>query len=186
MMLDLIARGIAVSTRRDPSGVESALRGVLMFPGRATRVGRGVEFVGKRNVLLGKGVVFYGSTYLNALGPHGRISIGDGTTIDRNCVLYGQGGLTIGSRCAIAAGVLIYSQSNQCADGAAVLAQPVRYAPVDIQDDVWIGAGAVVLPGVSIGRHAVVAAGAVVREDVAAGTIVAGVPAKSMRIRKFE
>jgi acetyltransferase-like isoleucine patch superfamily enzyme len=185
MMLSLIARGIAVTTGREYSGVESALRGMLMFPGTGARAGRGVEIVGKQNVHLGKHVVLYGSTYLNALGPHGRISIGDESRIDRNCVLYGQGGLTIGSRCAIAAGVLIYSQSNQCADGVAVLAQPVTYAPVEIQDDVWIGAGAVVLPGVSIGRHAVVAAGAVVRKDVPAGTIVAGVPARSTRIREF-
>jgi acetyltransferase-like isoleucine patch superfamily enzyme len=54
----------------------------------------------------------------------------------------------------------------------------VRVAPVDIGDDVWIGRGALVLPGVTIGDGAVVAAGAVVTKDVPAGSVVAGVPAK--------
>ena len=55
--------------------------------------------------------------------------------------------------------------------------QGVSTTPVVIGDDVWIGANAVVLPGVHIGRHVVVAAGAVVTRDVPDGCVVAGVPA---------
>jgi len=55
------------------------------------------------------------------------------------------------------------------------------FLPVHIEDNVWIGAGAVILPGVRIGRGSIVAAGAVVREDVPPGALVAGVPAKVKR-----
>jgi acetyltransferase-like isoleucine patch superfamily enzyme len=50
-----------------------------------------------------------------------------------------------------------------------------------IEDDVWIGANAVILPGVTIGKHVVVAAGAVVTQDVPDNTIVGGVPAKEIK-----
>jgi acetyltransferase-like isoleucine patch superfamily enzyme len=52
---------------------------------------------------------------------------------------------------------------------------------VTIEDDVWIGANAVILPGVTIGRHAVVAAGAVVTTDVLENTVVGGVPARIIK-----
>ncbi len=55
--------------------------------------------------------------------------------------------------------------------------QGITTKPIVIEDDVWIGANAVILPGVKIGRHSVVAAGAVVNKDVPSGTLVAGVPA---------
>jgi acetyltransferase-like isoleucine patch superfamily enzyme len=64
-----------------------------------------------------------------------------------------------------------------------VIDQPVRFAPVKIGDDVWIGARAVILPGVTIGSRCVVAAGAVVKSDVPDGTIVAGVPARPVGTR---
>ncbi|MCI5133961.1 MAG: acyltransferase, partial [Candidatus Electrothrix sp. AW2] len=53
--------------------------------------------------------------------------------------------------------------------------------PIEVQDNVWIGAGAIITPGVTIGSGAVVAAGAVVAKDVEAGTLVGGVPAKLIR-----
>ena len=59
--------------------------------------------------------------------------------------------------------------------------QGISTKPVVIGDDVWIGANAVILPGVTIGRHCVVAAGAVVTKDVPDNTVVAGVPAKVIK-----
>ena len=59
--------------------------------------------------------------------------------------------------------------------------QGVGTKPVVIGDDVWIGANAVILPGVTIGRHCVVAAGAVVTKDVPDNSVVAGVPAKILK-----
>ena len=146
-----------------------------------------MDFIGDASRLaIGDDVSFHGNAYVNWTGPKGRISIGARSHIDQFCVLYGQGGITIGSRCAIASAVVIYSQTNQY-EGApltSVIDQPVRYAAVTIGDDVWIGAAAVVLPGVTIDDHAVVAAGAVVREDVAAWSIVGGVPARVLGDRR--
>lgn len=128
---------------------------------------------------MGEEVTFYGNAYVNAVGRKGSIEIGNRTHVDQFCVLYGQGGIRIGSRCAIASGVIVYSQSNQYEANPEndIINQPVVYAPVSIGDDVWIGAGAIILPGVEIGNHAVIAAGAVVRRDVGEWAIVAGVPA---------
>jgi len=144
-------------------------------------VGRSVTFVGRARITLGDNTRLYGWNYLDA-GRNGFIHIAAHTRIDVYSVLYGQGGLSIGKYCAIAGGVIIYSQSNQhdAEPGRRVLDQPVRYAPVKIGDDVWIGARATVLPGVTIGDGAVIGAGALVRGDVPSGAIVVGVPAREI------
>lgn len=102
-----------------------------------------------------------------------KVDIGEFTHIRAN------GGLRIGNRVLIAAHVTITTRQHPV--------EPPRWsvtrdAPVAIEDDVWIGAGAVILPGVTIGRGAVVAAGAVVTESVAPLTLVGGVPARVIRI----
>jgi acetyltransferase-like isoleucine patch superfamily enzyme len=89
-----------------------------------------------------------------------------------------SGGVTIGNRVLIASHVVITSRAHP-----AELPRfgVTRDAPVVIEDDVWIGAGAIVLPGVTIGRGSIVGAGAVVTHPVAPGTIVTGVPAAHLR-----
>jgi acetyltransferase-like isoleucine patch superfamily enzyme len=188
-VLPLFDRAFARVTGRELAGYEAWLRGLaagLAEQGANLRVGRRVELVGAQNIRVGRDVSFHGNTYVNAAGARGSVRIGDRTHVDQFCVLYGQGGLGIGSGCAIASGVIVYTQSNQVgADPeAAIVDQPVRYAPVRIGDDVWIGARAVILPGVTVGDHAVIGAGAVVREDVPAWAMVAGVPAKVIRDRR--
>lgn len=177
------------ATGREPSGVEARLRGLTVRvaeQGGGLRVGRNVEIVAPENVRLGREVSLLGNAYLNATGPRGSVRIGDRTHVDQFCVLYGQGGLRIGRGCAIAAGVVIYSQTNQIGEDpeAPIVDQPVLYAPVCVGDDVWIGARAVILPGVTVGDHAVIGAGSVVRKDVPAWAIVAGVPARVIRDRR--
>jgi maltose O-acetyltransferase len=54
---------------------------------------------------------------------------------------------------------------------------------VNIADNVWIGSGVTILPGVSVGRDAIVGAGSVVREDVPTGAVVGGIPARILRVR---
>lgn len=188
-LLSVFSHVVARATGRERSGIEAIVRGGLTRvaeKGAGVRVGRGVEIVSPENVRLGRGVRLSGNSYFNAFGARGRLAIGDETHVDQFCVFYGQGGLTVGRACAIAAGVTIYSQSNQfdAAPEARIIDQPVVYAPVTIGDDVWIGARAVILPGVSIGDHAVVAAGAVVLRDVPAWSVVAGVPAVVKRDRR--
>lgn len=181
-LLAALSLAIARATGREPTGVEDLLRGRLVrfaARGRRARVGRNVQIAGPENVRLGASVSLHGNTYINATGERGHVTIGDETHVDQFCVLYGQGGLAIGRACAIAAGVTIYSQSNQYGHdpAARIIDQPAVFAPVTIGDDVWIGARAVILPGVTIGDHAVIGAGAVVRSDVPPWAVAAGVPA---------
>ena len=89
-----------------------------------------------------------------------------------------SGGVTIGDRVLIASHVVITSRAHP-------IELPrfgvTKDAPIRIEDDVWIGAGAIVLPGVTVGAGAVIAAGAVVTHDVPPRTVVAGVPARTVR-----
>ena len=171
-------------------GAEARLRGILTAPrlggARGLRLGRGVTIDGPENVTLGDHVSLAGNVFLSATGDQGGVSIGDVTHVDRGSVLYGQGGLTIGARCAIAAHTVIYSQTNRfdLAPAGEILEQGTRYAPVKVGDDVWIGAGAVIIPGVTVGDHAVIAAGAVVTKDVPAWHVAGGVPARVLKDRR--
>lgn len=94
--------------------------------------------------------------------------IGDGTMIDMNAALGARA--TVGKNAHVGAGAVL----------AGVL-EPPSATPVIVEDDVLIGANAVVLEGVRIGKGSVVAAGAVVTEDVPAGVVVAGTPAKIIK-----
>jgi maltose O-acetyltransferase len=108
------------------------------------------------------------------------IKIGDGTIIGDRCFLDGRAKLTVGNNVDIASQVLIYnSEHNLNSDGF----DPIE-EPVEIGDYVFIGPRAIILPGVKIGRGAVVAAGAVVTSDVKPFEIVGGVPAKVISERK--
>lgn len=104
--------------------------------------------------------------------------VGEGTWIGAFTMIDGSGGLTIGTGCDISSGAQIYTHSSarRCVSGRRY--DEVERQPVVIGDRVFIGAGAIVNMGVTIGDEAVVAAGAVVTGDVAARTIVAGVPAR--------
>ncbi|MGN0056073.1 MAG: 2,3,4,5-tetrahydropyridine-2,6-dicarboxylate N-acetyltransferase [Atopobiaceae bacterium] len=94
--------------------------------------------------------------------------VGEGTMIDMGCVLGGRA--TVGKHCHIGAGTVL-----------AGVVEPASATPVVIEDDVMIGANAVVLEGCRVGKGAVVAAGAVVISDVPAGAVVAGCPAKVIK-----
>ena len=96
--------------------------------------------------------------------------IGEGTMIDMGAVLGGRA--TVGKRCHIGAGTVL-----------AGVVEPASATPVIVEDDVLIGANAVVIEGVHVGRGAVVAAGAVVIEDVPDYAVVAGCPARVIKTK---
>lgn len=92
--------------------------------------------------------------------------------------------LHIGDHVLIAPGCFITDHSHGHAQDALISRQGGKCRPVRIGNDVWLGAHAVVLPGVTIGDGAVVGAGAVVTRNVAPGSIVAGVPARPIGSRR--
>ncbi|MDD3679543.1 MAG: acyltransferase [Candidatus Shapirobacteria bacterium] len=110
------------------------------------------------------------------------ITIGEDTVIGDHAFLDGRAKLTIGNHVAIASSVLIYNSEH---DIHSANFDPIE-EPVTIEDYVFIGARAIVLPGVKIGRGAVIASGAVVTKDVAPMTIAGGVPAKKIGNRKLK
>jgi acetyltransferase-like isoleucine patch superfamily enzyme len=107
--------------------------------------------------------------------PH-RITIGDYTSIGDQCILDGRGGLTIGNSVNLSTGVWIWTMEHMVNDSGF----NNHVAPVVIEDYAWISCRAVLLPGVRIGKGAVVAAGAVVTKDVEPYAIAGGVPAKKI------
>ena len=96
--------------------------------------------------------------------------VGEGTMIDMGAVLGGRA--IVGAHCHVGAGAVL-----------AGVVEPASATPVIIEDDVMIGANAVVLEGVHVGRRAVVAAGAVVTTDVPDEAVVAGIPARVIKQR---
>ena len=93
-------------------------------------------------------------------------------------MLAGAGGISIGQHTKISSGVMIYTVTYDRSGGGLLREAPSLLKPVNIGNDVHIGANATILPGVTIGDNAVVGAGAVVTKDVAAGVTVVGVPAR--------
>ena len=110
------------------------------------------------------------------------IKIGKGTIIGDHVFLDGRAKLTIGSHVDIASSVMIYNSEHD-------LDSPTMKAkedPVTIGDYCFIGPRAIIMPGVTLSKGAVVAGGAVVTKDVPAGVIVGGVPAKEIKKRRLK
>jgi acetyltransferase-like isoleucine patch superfamily enzyme len=120
----------------------------------------------------GPGSSIYHESYV-----YGEVTVGENTWIGPQTILDGSGGLTIGHHCSISAGVQIYSHDTVAWALSGGQAEPDR-APVAIGDCCHIGAGAIVLKGVTIGDHSVIGAGAVVNRDIPSHTVAAGVPCR--------
>lgn len=113
----------------------------------------------------------------NAVGD---VIIGDYTRIGLHNTIIGP--VKIGSHVNLAQGITVTALNHNFDDtNKRIDEQGISTNAVTIEDDVWIGANAVILPGVTIGSHCVVAAGAVVTKDVPPHSLVAGVPAKIIR-----
>ena len=158
----------------------------------------------------GAGLILEDGVFINALSTHGitlgcNVTIARGATLvctgviasigfgmrigDRSAVgagsfLGGQGGITIGNDVIIGPGVRIISENHRVLDvDRPIRSQGESRLGVSIADDCWIGAGAILLDGVSIGTGSVVAAGAVVTRSIAPYSVVAGIPARLIRTR---
>jgi acetyltransferase-like isoleucine patch superfamily enzyme len=111
------------------------------------------------------------------VGPGGTLRLGDRTFLNQGVNILASTEVRIGSRVLIGDLACIYDTNAHSVDGVS----PPKVAPVIIEDDVWIGRGAVILPGVTIGRGSVVGTLSVVGKSVPRGTVVAGNPARIVR-----
>ena len=135
-----------------------------------------VELHGTRQVRLGENLYVYPAQYWETR-ESGHLTIGDGVVLSRGVHLVAYAGVTLGAGTMVGEYASIRDANHRREKG------DIRHSghdakPVVIGQQVWIGRGACVLAGVSIGDHAVVAANAVVTRDVPAGAVVAGVPAR--------
>jgi acetyltransferase-like isoleucine patch superfamily enzyme len=130
--------------------------------------------------------VIWGPLVIRPLGGGRNIAIGTGTFINTNA-RFGvpKERVTLGNRVQIGPNVSFETVSH----GLVYVPGEGRgdvVKPISVEDEVWIGAGAIITGGVTIGRGAVVAAGAVVTKDVAPMTVVGGVPARLLRVINAE
>lgn len=130
---------------------------------------------------IGRRVVYYSGVRLMS----GRnLSVGDDVDFATGVLVTTDGGVSIGDRVLIGYGTRIISGNHNIPENRGrIFNGGHTRVPISIGNDVWIGASCVVLPGVTIGEGAVVAAGSVVTRDVEPFCIVAGVPARILRRR---
>jgi len=121
--------------------------------------------------------IYMGANFFNPKG----ITIGHDSLIGSNSFLDGRAPLTIGSHTSLASDVMIYNDEHDI--NSADFGN--SFGPVNIKDYVFIGPRAIILPGITIGRGAIVAAGAIVTKDIPDFEVWGGVPAKKISDRKL-
>jgi len=194
-----LLRGLAMKWRlRKSSGLIFIGKDVciqtpgMLSAGRNLAIEARVEIIAhaKEGITIGNDVYIGNNTMLRPSTPYGwkmgqGIVIKDDVWIGPYCFIGFGGKIEIGNAVMLAPHVNIVSNNHTCQRfDIPMLNQPCDCPPVIIEDDVWIGAHATILPGVTIGQGAIVAAGAVVNRDVKPYQIVGGVPAKEIGNRK--
>lgn len=134
-------------------------------------------------VELGDRVLFETDVYLKVVAEHASLKLGEHTFVGRGVEFDIMCGVSVGRHSLIAPGCFITDHIHGIGPDLRIDQQPCQASPILIGSDVWLGAGAVVLPGVTIGDGAVVGANSVVTADVAPYTVVAGAPARFLRNR---
>lgn len=111
----------------------------------------------------------------------GEIILGKFTSVNYNTILYGHGGLKIGNYVRIAAGCVFIPAEHQFAPGQLIFEQDLTKKGIYIADNVWIGAGAIILDGVTIETGSVVGAGTVVTKNIGSYELHVGVPNRFLK-----
>ena len=146
----------------------------------------GVRVFRPESISIGDNVHVGHDTVLEGYHKNGMV-IGDNTWIGHGCFFHSAGGIRIGKAVGIGPGVKILTSVHKEGPlSKPIIHNKLEFGEVVIEDGGDIGMGAIILPGITIGKGAQVGAGAVVTKDVERFTIVAGNPAKLLRKRKKE
>ncbi len=124
---------------------------------------------------VGEGAVIFHGCFFGGTD----VSIGERTFVNYSCTFDNNAAITIGSDCAIGMNVLVVTSTHEVGPSQR-RAGALSSAAVVIEDGCWIGAGATILCGVTIGPGSIVAAGSVVTDDVVPNVLVGGVPAREI------
>ena len=185
-----------------------AYRTVLASAGPGCFVEQNVRLLVPRRIYLGRRVMIGEGCFLDANTPQGRIelqddvwlsrgsiivagesevSVGPVTYVGHRCLMYGHAGIRIGRDVLLANDVqLICGNHTFARRDVPIRAQPTEGKPIVVEDDVWLGASAIVLGGVTIGQGSVVGAGSVVTRSLPPYSIARGVPAQVVGVRGEE
>jgi acetyltransferase-like isoleucine patch superfamily enzyme len=107
---------------------------------------------------------------------NGSIQIGKNVAINSFARLFGHGGITVGDNSQIGPGATLTTTSHDMDKGMAV-----TFRPITIGEWSWVGANAIILPGITIGKHVVIGAGSVVTKDIPDYSVAVGSPAKVIK-----
>jgi len=152
--------------------------------GRNVYVDRNIRILRHpRNVKLGDGVILKEGVRMCPAQPDAYIEIGEHTTVGYHTFIFASVRIRIGANCLLAPFCYFVDSNHGIERGKLIREQKMTASPINVYDDVWIGTGAIVLPGVNIGRGAVVAAGSVVKSDLPEYAIAAGFPAEVKKYR---
>ena len=155
------------------------LRKKLGHSGKGVFFERNVEFMRyPKQISIGDYAVVKEGAKICPCNQQASVSIGNRTTIGYHTFIFASKRITIGNDCLIAPFVYIVDSDHGIDRDAPINQQPNQTAEIVIEDDVWIATGAKILKGVTVHHGAVIAAGAVVKEDVPSYHIVGGMPAK--------
>lgn len=133
-------------------------------------------------IKMGKGIYIGPNAMIHGYYKN-KFKIGDNVFISAGCNIYGAGGLIIENNVGIGPGVIILGSVHKMDEDKPINQQEIEYKPIRIKEGSDIGAGAIILGGVTIGRGVQIGAGAVVTRNIPDYTIYAGVPAKFLRSR---
>jgi acetyltransferase-like isoleucine patch superfamily enzyme len=146
-------------------------------------LGHRAEVVNPQRMRFGNSIVLQQDTLI-ACDPAGSVRLGDEVHVSRGCVIAcGKSELSIGDHTIIGEYTSIRNSNHGTRRDQLIRAQPQDCRPIRIGQDVWIGRGCAILPGVRIGDGAVVGANSVVTHDVEPYAVVAGAPARLVKYR---
>lgn len=166
-----------LSTCRRVSGRPVVLQPVLFVGPGEVALGEGVQFGWKRSPQF-----YSGYCHVEVSDARSRIEVGDRTEFNNNLMIKSEGaGIRIGRDCLFGAHVEVFDSDFHDLDPAHRTTGTPKMAPVEVGDNVFVGMGARILKGTTIGSDSVIGAGAVVTGSIPAGVVAAGNPARVIR-----